>query len=175
MGIRKRFWSTSGPLTVKLRGCRSSLQEKRELTAKGRITAELRVGDVVLVKKEADEKAAGPVRFQAKTYPELCRVKRKINVHTFEVEDLADPEAALPFSGMQNADRLIKVELPVLDIDGAQPRSLETLEDDGETWRRWKVESFAVDGRVKLTSVTEVEGGYLRWVDLGSVCYRWVR
>jgi hypothetical protein len=152
-----------------------SLQEKRELTVKGQLSAELKVGDVVLVRKGADEKAAGPARFQAKTFPELCRVKRKINVHTFVVEDLADPEAALPFSGMQNADRLIKVELPVLDVDGAQPRTLETLEDDGETWKRWRVESFAVDGRVKLVSIPEVSGGYSRWVDLSSVRYRWVR
>ena len=117
----------------------------------------------------------GPPDFKRRLSLSCAVLKRKINVHTFVVEDLADPEAALPFSGMQNADRLIRVELPVLDVDGAQPRTLETLEDDGETWKRWRVESFAVDGRVKLVSIPEVSGGYSRWVDLSSVRYRWVR
>ena len=45
-----------------------AVQEKRELSAKGRLSAELRIGDVVLVKREVDEKGLGPVRFQPKVY-----------------------------------------------------------------------------------------------------------
>ena len=101
--------------------------------------------------------------------------QEKISVQTFEVEDLVDPGSALPFSEMQSAARLIKVELPVLDVDGAQPRTLETLEEDGETWKRWGVESVAVDGGVKLNAMSEPETAFSQWVDLSRVRYRWVR
>jgi hypothetical protein len=152
-----------------------ALVESRDKNLKGRLSAELQVGDVVLVKRVRDERQPGPVRFHDKTYPELCRVRKKINVHTFVVEDLADPKAVLPFHDQQHAERLVKVELPALGLGQAQPRTLEILQDDGETWTRWRVEKFAVDGRVQLVCLNEPDLGYKVWRDLSRVRYRWVR
>jgi hypothetical protein len=152
-----------------------AMVESRDKNLKGRLSAELRVGDVVLVKRVRDERQPGPVRFHDKTYPELCRVKKKINVHTFVVEDLADPGAVLPFHDQQHAERLVKVELPTLGLGEAQPRTLELLQDDGATWVRWRVEKFAVDGRVQLVCLSDSGPGHKIWVDLSRVRYRWVR
>ena len=152
-----------------------AMVESRDKNLKGRLSAELRVGDVVLVKRVRDERQPGPVRFHDKTYPELCRVKKKINVHTFVVEDLADPGAVLPFHDQQHAERLVKVELPTLGLGEAQPRTLELLQDDGATWVRWRVEKFAVDGRVQLVCLGDSGPGHKIWVDLSRVRYRWVR
>ena len=137
--------------------------------------AEIHVGDVVLVKRVRDERQPGPVRFHDKTHQELRRTKKKINVHTFIVEDLADPKAILPFHEQQHAERLVKVELPTLGLSEAQPRTLELLQDDGETWVRWRVEKLAVDGRVQLLCLGETDPGLKVWIDLSRVRYRWVR
>ena len=149
--------------------------ENRDKALKGRLSAELHLGDVVLVKRVRDERQPGPVRFHDKTYPGLCRVRKKINVHTFIVEDLADPKSILPFNEQQHAERLVKVELPVLGLSEAQPRTLELLQEDGVTWVRWRVEKFAVDGRVQLVCLDEAEQGRKQWADLSQVRYRWVR
>ena len=152
-----------------------AMVESRDKNLKGRLTAEIHVGDAVLVKRVRNEKQPGPVRFHDKTHRELCRVKKKINVHTFIVEDLADPKAVLPFHEQQHAERLVKVELPALGLSEAQPRTLELLQDDGETWVRWKVEKFSVDGRVQLLCLGETDAGLKVWKDLSRVRYRWVR
>ena len=65
---------------------------------KGRLSA-VHVGDVVLVKRVRDEKQPGPVRFHGKTYPDLCRAKKKIN-------------AIPPFHEQQHAERLVKSNSP---------------------------------------------------------------
>ena len=152
-----------------------AMVENRDKALKGRLSAELHLGDVVLVKRVRDERQPGPVRFHDKTYPGLCRVRKKINVHTFIVEDLADPKSILPFNEQQHAERLVKVELPVLGLSEAQPRTLEILQEDGVTWVRWRVEKFAVDGRVQLVCLDEAEQGRKQWADLSQVRYRWVR
>ena len=149
--------------------------ESRDKNLKGRLSAENQIGDVVLVKRVRDERQPGPTRFHDKTYPELCRTEKKINVHTCIVEDLADLKSALPFHEQQHAERLVKVELPTLGLSEAQPRTLELMQDDAETWARWRVEKFAVDGRVRLQCLGETDPGYKVWVDLSCTRYRWVR
>ena len=149
--------------------------EKRENTLKGHISAELQVGDVVLVKRTPDSKSEVPRRFQSKTYPLLCRAKKKINVSTAVLEDLADPRAVLPFNERQHAERLVRVELPALALASGQPRMLETANADADTWTRWRIERFAVDGRVKLACQEEGQEGRVEWRDLSTTRYRWVQ
>ena len=76
-----------------------AMVESRDKNLKGRLSVELQVGDVVLVKRVCDERQPGPVRFHGKTYPDLCRAKKKIN-------------AIPPFHEQQHAERLVKSNSP---------------------------------------------------------------
>ena len=99
-------------------------------------------------------------------------IKRKIDVHTFRVVDVTDgvepPYLVQPI----NADRLIKLDMPSLDIHPDQPRVLEILNEDGDDWSKGTIERFSVDGRaaIRYTENPEV----LEWVDLSAQRYRWV-
>ena len=42
----------------------------------GNTSAELFVGDLVLLKKEPTNKREGPLRFQPRTYPEIYRIRK---------------------------------------------------------------------------------------------------
>ena len=149
--------------------------EKRESSLKGHISSELHVGDVVLVKRQPDQRTEVPRRLQAETYPFLCRVKRKLNVSTAIIEDLADPRAVLPCNERQHVDRLVRVDLPSLSLAAGQPRVLETANPDADGWTRWRIERFAADGRVKLVCQEANQEGRVEWRDLSQTRYRWVQ
>ena len=145
--------------------------EAREETLAGHLSAELHVGDTVLVKREPVHTREGPTRFQARVYDGVYRVVRKAGRHTFYVQDVADPRRELGFLQPLAAERLIKLDLPTLEISESQPRVLEMREGDYDVWVRWHVLRFAIDGRVQLKRSDSEE---VRWMDLSRVSYRWV-
>ena len=89
---------------------------------------------------------------------------------TFRVEDPVEPRAELPFLQPLNAERLIKIDMPELQLDVDQNRKLE-IEESG-SWVPYTIERFAADGRVQLRRTDGVEDR--RWCDLSEHRYRWV-
>ena len=149
--------------------------DRRERDLGGHLSSELSVGDIVLVKRERDPKAAGPARFHKRTYAHPCRVVKKISPGAFQIADATDSGQSLPFDSRQNADRLIKLDLPVLGMRSGQPTTVEILEPDGDTWSRWKIVKLAIDGRVKLQSLEAGAEGRAEWRDLTACRYSWVQ
>ncbi len=146
--------------------------EAHEGTMGGHAASELWPGDTVLIKKDPTVDRVGALRFQPRVYPGVYRIKRKVDRHTFYVEDVADPNARLGFLLPLNASRLVRLDMPELALSEAQPRRLETRRRDGEDWMTCTVERFAADGRVSLRE--ETEGSTAFWVDLSECEYRWL-
>ncbi len=80
---------------------------------------------------------------------------------TFRVADIADLEAVTAFLRPIHADRLVKLGLPELELDGREPRRLEIQE----------IERLAGDRRVQIRPVASGDG---RCVDLSVHRNRWV-
>ena len=142
--------------------------EKDEFGAEGRIGYELHPGDPVLVKHPGDRN--GPARFRARTYPGIFVIKRKISPAAFEVEDLVDKTTSVPFTQPLNAERLIKLDMPELELRPGQPKRLEMRQRETQPWGEYTVERFGLDGRVSLRT----PGGAAQWVDLSKCEYRWL-
>ena len=80
------------------------------------------MGDAVLVKRSpAASGYEGPVRFRLSTYPGIFNVHVKISPIAFKVVDFADPNRELQFSQPLHADRLIRLDLPQLELMPDQP------------------------------------------------------
>ena len=139
----------------------------------GRLSCELEVGDAVLVKREPTARREGPTRFQDRTYPGIYVVKKKISPGTFHVEDLADKQRDLPFRQPLAAERLVKLDMPELELAPNQPRRVEMRERPGEAFSVYKIERYSQDGRVKLT-LEDGAPGSGKWVDLTECEYRWL-
>ncbi len=92
---------------------------------------------------------------------------------TFEVEDLTDPNQPHPFKTPLHAEHLVKLDMPELDLDPTQTRTLEILDTERDEWNKHKVEKYTVDGRVMLREVSNPQ--VVGWFDLSSLRYRWVR
>ena len=152
---------------------RTTLQaiERDESTLAGRINSELFVGAPVLVKREATVKREGPTRFQSRTYDGIYVVKRKIGPTTFEVEDLVDKRRAITFHQPVLAERLIKLDMPELELRPDQQRKLEMRRTEAQPWNQYEIEKFGVDGRVLL----RLPGGNAEWEDLSKCEYRWLQ
>ena len=82
------------------------------------------------------------------------------------------PQLEPPFLQPLFAERLVRIDMPELELDANQCRRLEIHEPATDTWEAWDVEKFAVDGRVLLRSV--IRPATADWTDLGSQRYRWV-
>ena len=67
----------------------------------------------------------------------------------------------------------MKLDMPELDLDPTQTRTLEILNTELDEWIRHKVENYSVDGRVMLREVSNPQ--VVGWFDLSSLRYRWVR
>ena len=147
-------------------------QAEKEGRLEGHISHQLWPGDAVLVRREKTSARPVPLRFQPRCYPGVYRVKRKIDRHTFTVMDLADPRAELPFKQPINAERLVNLDMPELDLDGRQNRKLEIQESNDGPWTPFEIERFAVDGRVQIKRTDGVEDR--RWCDLAQCRYRWI-
>ena len=147
-------------------------QERAEGTLSGHLSHELEVGDAVLVKRPPAAAAyGGPIRFRPKTYPGVYKISVKISPTTYKVADLADPTARVTFGQPIHADRLIKLDLPELELMPDQPRRIEVQDKDGSTWNALTISRFAADGRVFLVAPGSAGG---KWYDLSKEKYRYL-
>ena len=147
--------------------------EKTETTLGGHISAELEVGDPVLVRREATVRREGPTRFQSRVYEGVYKVLKKISPTTYTVGDLNDAEYVPPFKQPLHAERLIKLDMPELELQPGQPRKLELRENPLQPWNTYVIDRFGTDERVRL----ELEGGAAqtkKWVVLTQCEYRWL-
>ena len=146
--------------------------EEREERVAGHLSHELEVGDVVLIRRDPMSRREGPVRFQPRTYPDMYRVTAKVGTNTVRVCPLVDPAGPVPVAQPVNGERLVRVELPELNLDPHAPRKLEIHDRETDSWVAWNVERFAVDGRVRLRRCDDERT--CRWFDLSNVKYRWL-
>ena len=87
--------------------------------------------------------------------------------------DLNDAEYVPPFKQPLHAERLIKLDMPELELQPGQPRKLELRENPMQPWNAYVIDRFGADGRVRI----ELEGGAAqtkKWVDLTQCEYRWL-
>ena len=98
-------------------------------------------------------------------------MKRKISPAAFEVEDLVDKTYSPPFTQPLNAERLIKLDMPELELRPGQPKRLEMRMKETQPWGEYTVERFGLDGRVSLRT----PAGSAQWVDLSKCEYRWLQ
>ena len=147
--------------------------ERDETTMAGRLSQELEVGDRVLVRREPTVERKGPTRFQARTYPGVYVIKRKISPSTFVVEDLVDKDVVPTFKQPVNAERLIRLDMPELGLSPDQPRRLEMRESVTQPWNEYEIDRFGADGRVRLT-LRDGAAQTQKWVDLSRCEYRWL-
>ncbi len=137
------------------------------------MSSELNVGDLVLVKREPTIRRDGPLRFQSRVYPETYKISRKVGRLTFEVASITDPSEGVPFLNPLHAERLVKLDMPELELDPRQSRLVEVYNSSTDNWTRYKIEKYAIDGRVMLRDV--VNPALVDWHDLSELRYRWVR
>ena len=150
----------------------TAAHERVEGTLSGHLSRELHVGDAVLVKRlPSGSGYEGPIRFRPSTYPGIYKVSVKISPTTFWVVDFADPNREIPFGQPVNADRLIRLDLPELELMPDQPRKLEGQEDDGFIWTEKRISRLFADGRAYLTNMDGSEG---EWCDIKKVKYQYV-
>ena len=71
-----------------------------------------------------------------------------------------------------HADRMVKLDMPELDLDPAQPRRIEIHDPSTDTWDAFELERFSVDGRVRIRHALQHTN--VEWVDLAKKRYRWV-
>ena len=135
------------------------------------MSIELQVGDTVLVRREQIGPSAGPTRFHERVYPNVYVLKTKIAPTTYEVEDLVDKSSPVSFVNPVHAERLVKLDMPELELSPSQPRKLEMRLTSTQPWNEYSVERFAVDGRVLL----RLTGGEADWYDLTQHEYRWIQ
>ena len=154
-------------------------EDEAEARSAGSLSAELHVGDLVMVKLPPTVSRKGPNRFQPRVRDQIWRIKKKFGPHTFELVDSADP--AITAEYRYSAENLIKVELPEIPLDPGQRRTVEVYDNTTARWRRFRIERFGIDSRVFLTPLRQpLDGGVHedagpgRWVDLTQELYRWI-
>ena len=140
----------------------------------GRLSAQLKLGDAVLLKREPSTRREGALRFQERVYPEIFRIVRGSHP-TFWLKVVGNPGQKVPVREPVSADNLVKLDMPEIEIDPNQPRRLELKDDNGdptEGWTAYSLERFAVDGNVCLRQVADP--AKVEWVDLSTQRYRWL-
>jgi hypothetical protein len=103
--------------------------------------------------------------------PGIYKIHTKISPTTFKVVDFADPSRDLQFDQPVHANRLIRLDLPELELMLDQPQRLEIQGDDGVTWTVKKIFRLSADGRVFLH---HEDGSGGEWFDLTKEKYWYV-
>ena len=138
----------------------------------GRISKELALGDLVLARAPPSIKRVGPWRYQSATLPGTFRVSKVIGRNTFEVEAITEPGVRPSFTQPVHGERLVKLDMPELELEPRQPRKLEIHDNNQDVWNRFKIERYAIDGRVFVRSENDPHN--FEWLDLSKKRYRWV-
>jgi hypothetical protein len=148
--------------------------QRDEASMAGHLSAELEVGDPVLVRREATAERAGPTRFQSRVYDGIYVIKKKVSPTTYVVEDLVDKEYVPKFIQPLHAERLVRLDMPELGLEPGQPRRLEMRESPTSPWNVYTLERFGADGRVRL-ALQDGAAQTRKWVDLTKCEYRWLQ
>ena len=175
-------------LTRYLKSCYDDIQRhQREIRedeeAAGRfpggLSAELHVGDLVMIRLPPTQPRTGPSRFEPRCRDRLWKIYEKVSPGTFRLEGALDPQIKNPF--LQNASSLIRIELPEIDIDENQRRVVEIYSDTSADWKRYRIERYAVDRRCLIKGMNRVPGtqdfedeDFAEWHDLAIELHRWV-
>ncbi len=61
---------------------------------------------------------------------------------------VAHGDRSIPYEGTVNAENLIRVMLPSVEMDPEQKRIIEIYRNTTSEWERFRIGKFAVDGRV---------------------------
>ena len=141
----------------------------------GRASAQIEVGDYVLVKREKQRRSRGDGSPKAVPVSNLQRgfqVRTKIGPETFAVCDPLDPKRPMNFTNKLNADRLIRIDMPELELKEGQHVRLDVHDSTTDEWRTATIEKYAYDGRVAL--LYEHDPSELVWLDPSRERYRWV-
>ena len=134
----------------------------------GRISKELTLGDLVLVRAPPTVKRVGPLRYQSATLPGTFRVPKV----TFNIESITEPGVRPNFVQPVHGERLVKIDMPELELLPRQPRRLEIHDNNQDVWNRFKIERYAIDGRMFVRSEDDPQN--CEWLDLSKKRYRWV-
>ena len=131
----------------------------------------LKKGDLVALRQAGEAEPRGRTRFTPRVRDELYVISEPLGQNTFSLRTLLGNRDPLLSYGTNkyHADRLVKIEMPVLD-DSSVGRTLEYT-TDGDTWFEAKVKSLALDGRVYLERTDNPVNRV--WADLMRMRYRW--
>ena len=84
-----------------------------------------------------------------------------------------DKDEAPNFKQPVHAERLVRLDMPELELSPDQPRRLEMRERPTQPWNTYTIDRFGADGRVRL----RLEDGAAQtrqWYDLTKCEYRWL-
>ena len=150
--------------------------ERDENTMAGALSHELHVGDNVFARREKvpDRERKGPTRFHERVYDGIYVIVKKVSPTTFVVEDLVDKSFDPPFLQPLHAERLVKLDMPELELRPDQPRRVEIRERETQLFNMWKIERFGSDGRVfvRLDGAAADDMSSGEWIDLTRCAYR---
>ena len=154
-------------------------QKGHRSPGEGTLGMELQVGDAVMLKLDPTVRRAGASRFQPRARDGLWQISAKISPQTFKLTQYED--SSIPHEGTVSAENLIRVLLPLVDLDPMQPRLLEIYRNTTGLWDRYRIEKFACDGKVFLRKLIHDEANDrwnaevpAYWRDLSETLYRWV-
>ena len=140
----------------------------------GSLSAELKIGDLVLLRRNPSVRREGALRFQERVYSDIFRIESGSHP-TFRLQVVGDPNKEVPVRQPVSADNLIKLDMPELQLDPNTPRLLELQDDRADPeggWVKYRIEKYSVDGSVLLRN--EEIPSRVKWVDLSKERYRWI-
>ena len=155
------------------------IQERREKQAPGRMSAQLRIGDIVLLRNRDHEMPRGEHRWNQKTDGVLYRISEAMGQNTFRLAGVRTGGPPVSSGGGANpinkfgAERLVRVELPETETRLRYPHRIEVWDADVGDWQVATVEQVAVDGAMLLRYDHDLSNP--EWVDLSKERFRWVR
>ena len=154
-----------------------------EEAAPGKLSRELKIGDLVLRRRNAkqvtDVAGASPARFVRTTDRVIYRVSSVVadQAFAYRICDHHAPWRKLHFQQPVSRKVLVKLDMPELEVEPVKElRRLEIFDLETKKWHRATLESMALDGRARLryderpaaTEDVDLAGTQFRWL-LGEV------
>lgn len=141
----------------------------------GAQSAQIKLGDLVLLRREPSVKREGALRFQERVHPDIFRVVGGGHP-TFHLQTVGNPEKPVPCKQPVSCVNLIRLDMPELELNPDQPREIEILPAGADVvtgWVKYRIERYSVDGSVKARNVERP--AKVEWYDLSRERYRWVQ
>jgi hypothetical protein len=153
--------------------------EKQQRSVKGRESAQLKIGDVVLLRNRDSEMPKGENRWTQKTSGILYRITEALGANTFKLGELNTGRKPMSsFGGVAlvnkfGAERLVKVDMPELDVKLEGTHRIELFDADAGDWRAAELLQIGADGKIRLRY--DDDAATTEWLDLSKERYRWIR